>query len=128
MAIFTIVTHLNLMLFTFLFSSFTSVNDIKHLSDVSNESFTFSKVSKGHHFPAMWTLCFLFLDPGAKALFAGHLAARRTHFRLLQRLVANIAVEEGHVAHTGHHFLLIITSTVMKMSLNFTSSHVNIIK
>lgn len=89
----------------------------EQVADITNEAFTLGKVAKGGHLAAMRALGAVVLDPGAQAFLAGHLAAGRAHFGLLQRLETDVAVQEGKLGTCVHALCCGIVNIIIGLSI-----------
>ena len=61
--LFTVVSHLNIMLFAFLFQSFILVHGFDELLYITDETLTFCETAERHNFPAVRALWPTLLNP-----------------------------------------------------------------
>lgn len=123
LAILTIICHLYFMFWAFLFHFIVFVHSLKKMFDIADKSLAFSEITKRSHLSTMWTFRSFFLNPLPQTFLTGNLTAGRAHFRLFQRLKANITVEKGYLGagvHNDEKIVIIIIS----LMCNNTESYV----
>ena len=82
------------MFSAFLLQLVVAVHGTDDVLDVVHEALAVGKAAQQQGLAAVRALGFALLDPGAQAVLAGQLAARRAHPRLLYVLEADVALQE----------------------------------